>query len=371
MADATDYYAILGVSRGVGKDELKREYRKLARKYHPDVNPGDKGAEEKFKQIAAAYEVLADDEKRKRYDEFGAEGLRGGFDPEQARAYQRWTEDRAASAGEQDVPFDFDFGDLFGARGGGSRRRSGFALAGEDLHATVRLDFVTALRGTQISVRVPAATTCPTCAGSGDQPGSKPETCPQCDGSGRVQLGQGPMKVTTICPRCGGDGKIHTPCSTCSGAGVVHTEQSVDIRIPPGADDGSELRVRGKGGPGVGGGPPGDLLIRTEVEPHAYFTRDGLDLTLRLPITFREAYSGASVSVPTPTGNVQLKVPPRAQNGSKLRLRGKGVSRGSNSGDLYVELQVRVPDAAAEALESALRDSDALYTKPVREEIRL
>ena len=372
MADGTDYYATLEVSRSASKDEIKRQYRKLARKYHPDVNPGDKDAEEKFKQISGAYEVLSDDEKRRLYDEFGAEGLRGGFDPEQARAYQRWTSDRAASGGgEQDIPFDFDFGDLFGARGGGSRRRSGFALAGEDLHATVRLDFVTALRGTLISVRVPAATTCPTCAGSGDQPRSKPETCPQCDGSGRVQLGQGPMKVTTICPRCGGDGKVHTPCSTCGGAGVVQTEQTVEIRIPPGADDGSGLRVRGKGGPGVGGGPAGDLLIRTEVEPHPYFTRDGLDLTLRLPITFREAYSGASVSVPTPSGNVQLKVPARSQNGSKLRLRGKGVKRGDTTGDLYVELQVRVPDGADDALEAALRETDALYAKPVREEIRL
>jgi molecular chaperone DnaJ len=179
------------------------------------------------------------------------------------------------------------------------------------------------------------------------------------------------MKVTAVCPRCGGDGKVHNACATCAGAGMLQTEQTVEIRIPAGADDGSELRVRGKGGPGIGGGPPGDLLIVTVVEPHPYFSRDGLDLNLKLPITFREAYSGATVSVPTPAGIVQMKVPPHAQSGSKLRLRGKGVTRGTNTGDLYVELQVQVPDRSDEVLENALRDSDTLYTKSPREEIHL
>jgi molecular chaperone DnaJ len=379
MADATDFYAVLGVARDASADDIKRAYRKLARKHHPDVNPGDKDAEEKFKQVSAAYDVLSDAEKRKLYDEFGSEGVRGGFDPEQARAYQRWSQDRATSRssggdGESDIPFDFDLGDLFGARSTGRSprgRSAGFALAGEDLHATVKLDFVTALRGTQISVRTPAVSTCPTCAGSGDEPGSTPETCPECNGTGKRRISQGPMNFTTVCPRCGGDGKIHTPCHTCDGAGMVRTEQTVEIRIPPGADDGSELRVRDKGGPGIGGGPPGDLIIRTEVEPHPFFTRDGLDLTLQLPITLREAYSGATVPVPTPSGTVQMKVPPHAQSGRKMRLRGKGVTRGSNTGDLYVELKVQVPDKEDEALETALRESDNLYSKPLREEIRL
>jgi molecular chaperone DnaJ len=171
MADATDYYAVLGVARTASADEIKKAYRKLARKYHPDVNPGDKDAEEKFKRLSAAFDILSNDEKRKLYDEFGSDGLRGGFNPDQARAYQRWSEDRTTSgASDDDIPFDFDLGDLFGARsrGGGGRRARDFALAGEDLRAVVRLDFVTALHGTQISVRSPAATSCPTCAGSGD-----------------------------------------------------------------------------------------------------------------------------------------------------------------------------------------------------------
>jgi molecular chaperone DnaJ len=373
MADATDYYAVLGVARTASADEIKKAYRTLARKYHPDVNPGDKTAEEKFKQLSAAFDILSNDEKRKLYDEFGSDGLRGGFNPDQARAYQRWSDDRTTSgASEDDIPFDFDLGDLFGARSrGGGRRSRDFALAGEDLHAVVKLDFVTALHGTQISVRSPAATTCPTCAGSGDEPGSTPETCRECSGTGKRKVAQGPLNFVTVCPRCGGDGKIHTPCSTCAGAGTVQTEQTVEIRIPPGADDGSELRVRGKGAPGVGGGPPGDLIIRTEVEPHPFFTRDGLDLSLQLPITLREAYNGASIGVPTPSGVVQMKVPPRAQSGRKLRLRGKGVTRGSTSGDLYVELKVQVPDQADAALETALQESDKLYSKPLREEIRL
>src|SRR4051812_28281746 len=224
MADATDYYKVLGVERGASADEIKRSYRKLARKHHPDVNPGDKQAEETFKQISAAFDVLSNDEKRKLYDEFGAEGLRGGFDPEQARTYKRWTEDRATSGGtEQEIPFDFDFGDLFGARPGraGRRARRDFALAGEDIHVTVTLDFVTALRGTRISVRTPITSACPTCAGSGEQPGSRPETCPECNGTGKRQISQGPLNLTTVCPRCGGDGKIHEACSTCAGSGMI------------------------------------------------------------------------------------------------------------------------------------------------------
>jgi molecular chaperone DnaJ len=373
MADASaakDFYAALGVQRGASAEEIKREYRKLARKYHPDVNPGDKAAEERFKELSAAYDVLSNEEKRKLYDEFGVEGLRGGFDPEQARAYQRWQGQRSASgAGDQDVPFDFDFGDMFGSRR--ARRRGPFSAAGEDLHATIKLDFVSALRGTTLALNLPLRATCDVCAGSGEEPGATARTCGDCGGSGKRRLAHGPMNLLTVCPTCGGDGKIHDPCTACAGAGILEREERVEVRIPPGADDGSELRVRGKGGPGLGGGPAGDLVIRTEVEPHPHFTRDGLDLTLKLPITFAEAYNGASISVPTPAGAVQMKVPPRAQSGAKLRLRGKGVSRGSSVGDLYVELSVRAPDKDDEALANALRDSDKLYSQPLREEIRL
>jgi molecular chaperone DnaJ len=372
MAEATDFYAVLGLGRGASAEDIKRKYRKLARKYHPDVNPGDKQAEEKFKQLSAAYDVLSNAEKRKLYDEFGTEGLRGGFDPEQARAYQRYTQERASTgAYEQEVPFDFDFGDIFGARGGGRPRRAGFRAAGEDIGTTVTLDFATALRGALVSVRLPLRSPCDVCAGSGDAPGSEARTCSDCNGSGKRRIAHGPLNLLSTCPTCGGDGKIHDPCKNCQGAGILELEQQVEVRIPAGADDGSELRVRGKGGPGLGGGPPGDLVIRTRVEPHPHFTRDGLDLTLKLPITFNEAYNGASISVPTPSGAVQMKVPARSQTGARLRLRGKGVTRGSNVGDLYVELSVRAPDQENEALANALRESDSLYSHALREEIRL
>lgn len=372
MAEEQDPYAVLGVQRDASEEEIKRAYRKLARTHHPDVNPGNQQAEEKFKAIAAAYDVLSNAEKRKLYDEFGHEGLRGGFDPEQARAYQRWASQREAAGGGRgpDIPFDFDFGDLFGARAArGHVRPRG--IAGEDVLVNAELDFVTALRGTQLEVRFPLQAACPVCAGSGEQPGSQPKICPDCQGRGRKQIARGPLNMVTTCPTCGGDGKIHDPCTNCGGAGLIRDEQKVDVRIPPGADDGSELRVRGRGSPGLGDGAPGDLIIRVRVRPHAHFTRDGLDLTLKLPVTIEEAYLGASVPVPTPAGEVQMKIPAHSQTGQKLRLKGKGVTRGSNTGDLYVELQVRVPDSEDEQLAAALRSAGRLYARPVREGIQL
>jgi len=377
MAEATDLYATLGVSRTASDDEIRKAYRKLARKLHPDVNPGNKEAEETFKGVAAAYDVLSDKDKRKRYDEFGAEGLREGFDPEKARAYQRWASQRQSTGAADDGEYEFDLGDLgdLFSRGDGARRARGDggrrASIGQDLIASVELDLADALHGREIELRVPTRTSCPTCHGSGDQPGTTPTTCPECNGTGRKQVVRGPMKLMATCPNCGGEGKIHTPCTTCGGEGELVSESTVKVRIPPGADDGSELRVRGKGAPGRGGGPPGDLIIVTRVRPHPFFRRDGLDLVLRLPIRVDEAYLGASIDVPTPDGTVTMKVPPRSQPGTKLRLRGKGVTRGGQKGDLHVELDVRLPDRESERLAEALKESADLYAKPPREGIRL
>ena len=228
------------------------------------------------------------------------------------------------------MPFDFDLGDLF--RGGGGRA---WNVAGEDVIALVELDFAQALRGTEIEVRIPGHKTCPACAGSGES-------------------------------------KRHRPCTSCGGAGMVAAEEDTHkIRIPPGADDGSELRVRGRGAPGMHGGAPGDLVIRTRVRPHPHFRREGLDLHLRLPVTLEEAYLGASIDVPTLDGSVQMKVPARSASGAQLCLRKKGVARGSQHGDLYVELVVQVPDREDAKLSEALRDSGRLYARPVREGIRL
>jgi len=374
VAEQADFYSELGVARDASEDDIRRAYRKLARQHHPDVNPGKPEAEEKFKQVAAAYEVLSNKEKRALYDEFGSEGLRGGFDAEQARAYKRYQEGRAAAGSGQEVPFDFDLGDLFGrARTSGGRggRARDFALAGEDIRAMVELDFKTALEGQEVELKLPVEGPCETCEGSGEQPGSTPQTCPECHGQGRVQVVRGPMSLMGTCPRCGGDGKVHEACTTCHGGGVVSTTREVHVRLPPGVDDGSELRVRGKGGPGYHGGPDGDLLLLTRVKPHPYFRRDKLDLYLTLPVTLSEAYSGTSLAVPTPTGPVQMKVPPHSQQGARMRLKGKGVKRGQEQGDLYVELEVKLPEQPDEALAKALEASDALYHQPLREGISL
>jgi molecular chaperone DnaJ len=370
---------VLGLSKGASDEEIRKAYRKLARTHHPDVNPGKPEAEETFKQVSAAYDVLSNKEKRALYDEFGHEGLRGGFDPEQARAYRQWSDRRASSrasgGGEQDVPFDFDLEDLLGARARRGGRGGGAAgvwpMAGQDLSAEIQIDFKTALSGTEVELRIPTQGPCDQCAGSGAQPGSEARTCPECHGTGSVQAVRGPMRMMTTCPTCGGDGKVHDPCTKCGGHGVLAFTRDARVRIPAGAEDGSELRVRGQGAPGRFGGPPGDLLLTTRVAAHPFFRREGLDLYLTLPVTLLEAYVGASIAVPTPEGSVQMKVPAHSQQGQKLRLKGKGAKRGSQHGDLFVELDVQLPKGESAALEQALREAETLYDKPVRQGVEL
>jgi molecular chaperone DnaJ len=377
MAESKDLYDVLGVARDASDDVIRKAYRKLARKYHPDVNPNNHDAETRFKEVSAAYDVLSSPDKKKLYDEFGHKGLSGGFDPEQARAYQAWSAGRRAAGSDGDGGaggYEFNLEDLLrrarpGGGFSGARRRA--AEPGQDVVATVDLDFLDALKGVEVEFRMPIPRTCATCQGSGDQPGTKPETCAECKGTGRAQAVRGPMKFMTTCPVCDGEGVTRTPCPTCNGEGSVPSDETTKVRIPAGADDGSELRVRGKGAPSHSGGPPGDLLIRTRVRPHPFLRREGLDLHLALPITVGEAYAGATIDVPTPSGAVKMKIPPRSQSGSRLRLRGKGVARGDTQGDLYVALDVRLPDVEDAALTEALRAAETLYSKPVREAIRL
>jgi curved DNA-binding protein len=294
-------YDTLGVAKTATADDIRKAYRKLARKHHPDVNPGNAAAEAQFKKISAAYDVLSDDKKRKAYDEFGEPSLQSGFDPEKAREYSRWQntrQQRSSHFGDDQGPIDFDFADFFGGRAARGPTR------GTDMHASIDIDLRQAIEGSELTADLP-------------------------------------------------------------GHGTVR------VRIPPGADTGSTLRVPGKGAPGRNGGPPGDLLIETIVRPHPFVRRDGLDLYLTLPVTLAEAYNGASVDVPTFDGPVALKIPPRTQQHAKLRLRGKGVTRKDERGDMIVELDVRMPDRADTNLSSALRDADKLYSKPVREGLTL
>jgi curved DNA-binding protein len=308
---AANLYETLGVKRDASADHIRKAYRKLARKHHPDVNPGNKSAEDKFKAISSAYEVLSDTEKRKAYDEFGEASLQGNFDAGKAREYASWQQRRERSAGfgagdggggfggggfGGGGPTEFDFAEMFNRRRGPSR--------GQDLHATFQMDLRQAVEGAEVSIDVPE--------------------------QGRVR-----------------------------------------VRIPKGAETGSVIRLPGRGSPGARGGPPGDLVIETEVLPHPMLRRDGLDLYLTLPVTLDEAYNGASVEVPTFDGTVVLKIPPRSQNHARLRLRGKGIERKATRGDFFVELDVRMPDQADEALAAALRASATAYAKPVREGLTL
>ncbi len=374
MAKNDDLYSRLGLQASASPADIKKAYRKLARKWHPDLNPNNPEAEEQFKQIAAALEVLADPEKRKLYDEFGEDGLRGGFDPEQARAYKEWSARQAASrpeaysGGVGGAGFEFDIDELLGRQ---MRQRANAPRAGHDIGARVELSFVDALRGAEFKIDVPSESACGVCSGSGDQPGTSTRICGDCEGSGRRQAVKGPMALFAACPTCQGKGSLNTPCQACGGQGVVSGQRSITVRIPPGAEDGSVLTVRGKGGLGRHGGPAGNLVIETRVKPHPHFRREGLDLYLTLPISIAEAYLGASVAIPTLDGSVQMKIPKHSQTGAKLRVRGKGVARKGEQGDLYVVLDVRLPDQEDESFASAVQAADELYSAPVREEITL
>jgi molecular chaperone DnaJ len=329
MAPPRDYYEVLGVPRNASEQEIKSAYRRLALKHHPDRNPGNREAEERFKEAAEAYGVLGDPEKRRRYDAYGHAGLGAGagFDP-------------TIFADFGDILGDlFGFGDVFGRRRGPRR--------GSDLRYNLDLTFEEAIFGTETQIRIPRAQTCSTCAGSGAAAGTKPTTCPTCRGSGQVTFQQGFFSVARTCSHCRGAGRIIAEeCSTCRGAGQVPVERSLQIKIPPGVDTGSQLRIGGEGEPGALGGPPGDLYVVLRVQDHAFFRRDGTHLFCEVPVSVPQAALGATVEVPTPDGGkTKLSVPEGTQSGTVLRLKGQGVPQlgGRGRGDLHVLVRVVVP----------------------------
>ncbi|NLZ62483.1 MAG: molecular chaperone DnaJ [Lentisphaerae bacterium] len=338
MATSEDYYTILGVARNASKDDIKKAYRKLAMQYHPDRNPGNKEAEDKFKSINAAYEVLSDEQKRQQYDNLGhqmfTQGGRGGggMSPE----------DIFASV------FGGDGGDFFSSFfGGGSRRRKSGPTKGEDLLYELEIDFEDAMFGAEKNITIPRTESCQQCHGSGAQPGTSRKTCPQCQGAGQVSMSQGFFSISQPCPNCRGSGSIlETPCSECHGAGVLRKSKSLKITIPAGVDSGQRLRVSGEGNAGQRGGPSGDLFVALHVRPHEIFVRDEQDLYCEVPIPFTTAVLGGEITVPTITGKEVLKVPPGVQSGTRLRMRGKGVpslSAGRGRGNQYVRVIVEVP----------------------------
>jgi molecular chaperone DnaJ len=333
-----DYYEILGIARTASEAEIKTAYRKLAMKCHPDRNPGDHAAEEKFKEAAEAYAILADAEKRSLYDRFGHAGVKSsgggpGFDPS---VFQEFG-DFADILGNM-----FGFGDLFG---GGGRRRGG-PQRGADLRYDLEITFEESARGAETAIQIPRQETCETCHGSGSAAGSQASTCPQCHGQGQVRFQQGFFTVARTCPQCRGAGKVITrPCPSCRGAGRVSKERKITVKIPPGIATGQQLRLQGEGEAGSAGGPPGHLYVVVHVQEHAFFRRDGVNLFCEIPVNFTTLALGGDIQVPTLDGPETVKVPEGTQTGTTLRLRGKGMPdvSGRGRGDLFATVQVKTP----------------------------
>lgn len=367
---AKDYYETLGIAKTASADEIKRAYRKLAVKYHPDKNPGDKAAEEKFKEVSRAYEVLSDDKKRKQYDQFGPElfertggqgygappgGGPGGFSSSNFN-FSGFSDPRDIFSqvfGGGSGGFSFD--DLLGGmRNGRGRRRSSGSSArkGEDLSYRVEIDLEDAVLGADKKIRIAKDEACPSCGGSGAEPCSGRKSCPSCGGSGYVVSGQGFLQMQEACQACHGTGSVILhPCKRCGGSGVVRVEKELQIHIPPGVDEGSKLRVSGQGGPGTGGGPAGNLYVIIALKPHAVFERNGQDLICELPVPLETALQGGIVDVPTISGRTRMKIAPGTQNGTMLRLRGKGVPalKGGARGDQIVRIFVELPSGLTAA----------------------
>ncbi len=326
-----NFYDVLGVSKTASQDELKKAYRKLVREYHPDKNPGDKEAEERFKEIQGAYDVLSDPEKRKQYDSFGSADGRGGF------------------PGGGNINFDFgDISDLFGGLGdvfgrGQSRQRAG---RGTDLQTEISISFDDSLHGVETQIPVEAEAACRECGGSGAQPGTSPQICPECKGRGVTVESQGLFGLSHACPRCHGRGTvIEKPCRRCHGSGRERRTKRYKVKIPAGVKGGTQIRLKGKGEPGYGGGSPGDLIVVTRVADSPLYRRRGSDLEVEVPVTFADAALGASVDVQTPEGPVSLKVPAGSESGKLLRIRGRGAPKlnGAGKGDVLARLRISVP----------------------------
>ena len=359
MADQKrDYYEVLGVSKGATDDEIKKSYRKLAKQYHPDLNPGDKAAEARFKEVNEAYEILSDKEKRARYDQFGHAGVDPNFNPGGGFG--------GGFGGFTDMG-DIDLGDLFGSffgggfGGGGSSRRNG-PQKGETIRTGVAISFEEAAFGCEKEVTVSRTEQCDVCHGTGCAPGTTAEVCPDCHGSGTVRIQRGgggfSFATTTTCPKCRGAGKIiHQPCKTCNGAGSVRRQKKLAVTIPAGIDNGQAVSLRGQGGAGKNGGPAGDLLIAVTVRPHPTFRREGTSVYMDQPVSFVQAALGAELEIPTIDGTVKYTMPEGTQSGTTFRLRGKGIPglNGRGRGDQYVTVKVQVPTGLSRAQKDALK----------------
>ena len=360
-----DLYEVLGVSKSASPDEIKKAYRKLARKHHPDSNPGDAAAEERFKELQDAYDVLSDPEKRTQYDQLGPrmfDGARagpGGF---------QWS----GNVGDLGDLGDL-FGGLFGRSAGGASRARSRGQRGADVGVTLTLSFEDSLNGLTTKIPVELEAACSTCKGSGAEPGTKPIICPECRGRGVTSEDEGFFAFSRPCPRCRGNGTVvEKPCRTCGGSGRERRTKRYTVKIPAGVKDGTQIRLKGKGEAGYAGGPAGDLIVTTAVTPSPLFERRGADLVIEVPVTYAEATLGAEVEVPTPDGRISLKVPPGSQDGKLLRVRGRGAPKlnGGGKGDLLARLHVDVPTKLTKAEREAIEALDKASGRDVREKLR-
>lgn len=350
-----DYYRVLSVPENAKPDEIKKSYRKLAKQYHPDANPNDAAAAERFKEVSEAYSVLSDEEKRKKYDQMrklGAFGGIGGFRPGGTRPGGAGQPGAAGGFAFEDIDLGglgdmfssiFDIGKRKGPQQPGSR--PGVAQRGENIEYQVEIPFKTAARGGTVSVTLPVTEECPVCTGSGAKPGTQIITCPECKGAGTITFGQGGFGVTRPCPNCYGRGKVpQDPCDNCHGQGQIRQQKTVNVNVPAGVDNGSKLRIAGQGEKGAGGGPPGDLMLSFRVQTERFFTREGLDIHVSVPINLAQAVLGSRIKVRTVDGNVVLRIPPGTQNGTRFRIKGQGIEKAGRRGDQYVKVEVSVPE---------------------------
>jgi molecular chaperone DnaJ len=350
-----DYYTVLGIAREASDEEIKKAYRKLAMKHHPDRNPDDKGSEEKFKEAKEAYEVLSDAKKRAAYDQFG----HAGVDPSVGFG-------AGARGAEGFGGFADAFGDIFGeifGQGGGGRGRGNGIYRGADLRYNLELSLEEAARGTEAKIRIPALEECATCHGTGAKPGTQPKACPTCHGQGQVRVSQGFFSIQQTCPQCHGTGKIiPDPCVTCSGAGRIKKHKTLSVKIPAGVDQDDRIRLSGEGEAGLNGGPPGDLYVVVTLKPHQVFQREGSDLHCEMPIGFATAALGGEIEIPTLDGHAKIKIPPETQTGQVFRLRGKGIKavRSNSLGDLFCHVAIETPVKLTSRQKELLREFEAI-----------
>ena len=348
MAKKRDFYEVLGVAKNASDDELKKAYRKLAMKYHPDRNPDNKESEEKFKEAKEAYEMLSDPQKKAAYDQYG----HAGVDPNMA----------GGQAGGFADAFGDIFGDIFGAGARGGGRPGQQVYRGGDLRYSMDISLEEAAHGHETQIRIPGWNECDVCSGTGAEPGSKVESCSTCGGQGQVRMSQGFFSMQQTCPKCRGNGQfIPKPCKKCHGEGKTKQQKTLEVKIPAGIEDGMRIRLTGHGEPGINQGPPGDLYVEIHIRPHSVFEREGDDLHFQMPISFKTACLGGEVEVPTLAGKASFSVAEGTQTGRTFRLRGKGIKgvRSSVVGDLYVHVQVETPVKLNEQQRQLLRDFDA------------